>query len=132
MDSVEGVGTNGDTSSRPDGIKVLGAVLRYGLCLFYMCEGAMLLICYISDRSPDWYAVVGVCHSLKEAQEKRKVSGDLVFNMDGSIVSDVGWLWDWELKKCSPKSYAERAIDSKTKIVVKEDKIREFYCNALL
>jgi hypothetical protein len=57
------------------------------------------------------YAIVGRADTLKNAQAKRRLAGDLVFDSaTGLIVKDKSWLWDWEYKR--PSSYAHRAIDS--------------------
>ncbi len=50
-----------------------------------------------------------IFYSLKEAEEARKVSGDLVVHFGtGRVVNSQDWLWEWEKKDF--KCYAQRAI----------------------
>lgn len=59
--------------------------------------------------TPKDFSKVGTCNTLEEAKALRAVSGDLVVDaLTGDIVTDTGWLWDWELQ--DEASYAQRAI----------------------
>lgn len=64
-------------------------------------------IIYRNDFTGHYSLCSGPHSSIKEAADHRKVSGDLVVNVDHLPVPDESWLWDWEKNG----SYAQRMIN---------------------
>lgn len=76
----------------------------------------MFYVVFMNDQTGQSILQAGPFKSLESARESRKVSGDLVVDMNGKIVEDHSWLWGFEKK--DPVSYAHRCI--LRKIQVKE------------
>lgn len=54
--------------------------------------------------------------SIEEANTLRELSGDLVFNEDGTICESQDWLFQWE--KESNTAYAQQCIKHKVTLVL--------------
>ena len=59
----------------------------------------MFRLIYANDRNfpYGYYTVLSRHSTLEDAKAGRKVAGDVVVDEEGSIVTDRGWLFDWEL-----------------------------------
>ena len=60
----------------------------------------MFRIIYANDQNfpYGYYRVMSRHGTLEDAKAARKVTGDVVVDDEGSIVTDRGWLFDWELE----------------------------------
>jgi len=76
---------------------------------------------YINDKNwpYGYFKVLGTYETLEEAKAARDVSGDVVVDDEGSIVTDRGWLFDWELEphlEPTKTHYAVKCIEKQKQI----------------
>ena len=81
----------------------------------------MFRVIYANDKNfpYGYYREFSQHETLEEAKAARKVSGDLVVDDEGSIVTDRGWLFDWELEphpEPTKTHYAVKCIEKQEKI----------------
>ena len=63
----------------------------------------------IRPGNTDYATCSPICYTLAEAKTWRRVSGDVIVNLETQrICLSDGWLWDWE--KADPNSYCHRLI----------------------
>jgi len=68
----------------------------------------MYRVIFCQDLPGGSYRVLAKVETLEEARFQREVSGDLVVDDDGQIVTDAHWLFQWE--RNDPSCYAYRQI----------------------
>lgn len=66
----------------------------------------MYRVIHCNDQMHGAYRVFEYCETLEEAREARKVSGDIVVDDEGAVVTDPSWLFSWETEE----SYAGKII----------------------